>query len=70
MVHDAGRGCEDDVAELTRREQLHDPLLHVTQLDVEAWADDAGLVDAAAMSAGCAEVLLAATICLTYRPLS
>jgi hypothetical protein len=47
VVHDAGRGGEDDEAELTRRQQLDDPLLHVAELDVVAGRDDTGLVDAA-----------------------
>jgi hypothetical protein len=47
VVHDTGRGGEDDVAELTRGQQLDDPLLHVAELDVVAGGDDAGLVDAA-----------------------
>lgn len=47
VVHDTGRGGEDDVAELTRGEQLDDPLLEVTELDVVAGRDDTGLVDAA-----------------------
>lgn len=46
VIHDAGRSCEDEVSELTRRQELDDPLLEVLQLDVEAWADDAGLVEA------------------------
>ena len=44
VVHDAGRGGQDDVTELTRRQELDNPLLEVAQLDVVAWADDAGLV--------------------------
>lgn len=47
VVHDARRCGEDDVAELTRRQQLDDPLLHVAQLDVESRADDTAPVDAA-----------------------
>jgi len=35
------------VAELTRRQELRDPLLEVAELDVVAGADAAGLVDAA-----------------------
>jgi hypothetical protein len=45
VVHDSSRGGEDDVAELTRWEQLDDPLLEVTELDVVAGGDDTGLVD-------------------------
>ena len=47
VVHDAGGGGEDDAAELTRGEELDDPLLEVAELDVVAGADDAGLVEAA-----------------------
>ena len=46
VVHDAGRGGEHDVAELTGWQKLDDPLLHVDELDVVARADHAGLVDA------------------------
>ena len=46
VVHDAGGCGENDIAELTRWQELHDPLLHVNELDVVAGADDAGLVDA------------------------
>jgi hypothetical protein len=45
VVHDSSRGGEDDVAELTRWQQLDDPLLEVTELDVVAGRDDTGLVD-------------------------
>ena len=47
VVHDTSRGGENDVTELTRRQQLDDPLLHITKLDVVAGRDDASLVDAA-----------------------
>lgn len=47
VVHDTRRGGKDDVTELTRGQQLDDPLLHVAELDVVAGRDDAGLVDAA-----------------------
>jgi hypothetical protein len=47
VIHDAGRGGEDDVAELTGREQLDDPLLEVTESDVVAGRDDTGLVETA-----------------------
>jgi len=46
VVHDPGRRREDDVPELTRWEQLDDPLLEVTDADVEAWGDDTSLVQA------------------------
>lgn len=47
VVHNTGRGGQDDETELTRGEQLDDPLLHVAELDVVAGRDDTGLVDAA-----------------------
>jgi len=47
VVHDSSAGGEDDVAELTGREELDNPFLEVSELDVVTWADDAGLVDAA-----------------------
>jgi len=46
VVHDAGGGGEDDVAELTRWQKLDNPLLHVAELDVVARADDTSLVEA------------------------
>lgn len=47
VVHDTGRGSENDVAELTGGKQLDNPLLEVAELDVVAGRDNAGLVDAA-----------------------
>ena len=46
VVHDAGRGRQHDEAELTRGQKLDNPFLHVAELDVVAWGDDAGFVDA------------------------
>lgn len=46
VIHDTGRGGEDDEAELTRWKKPDDPLLHITELDVVAGVDDAGLVEA------------------------
>lgn len=46
VVHDTGGGGEDDVAELTRWQELDDPLLEVGELDVVAWGDDTSLVEA------------------------
>ena len=45
VVEDTGGGGQDDVAELTRWQELDDPLLEITELDVVTWADDTGLVD-------------------------
>lgn len=47
VVHDTGRGGQDDVAELTGREQLDNPLLELGEADVVAGGDDTGLVQAA-----------------------
>lgn len=46
VVHDAGRGGEHDEAELTRRQELDDPFLEVTDTHVVAGGDDAGFVNA------------------------
>ena len=45
VVHDTGGGGEDDVTELTRRQELDNPLLEIAELDVVAGGDDTGLVD-------------------------
>lgn len=47
VVHDTSRGGEDDVAELTGRQQLDNPLLEVAETDVVAGGDDTSLVEAA-----------------------
>lgn len=47
VVHDTSRGGEDDVAELTGRQQLDNPLLEVGETNVVAGGDDTGLVEAA-----------------------
>jgi len=47
VVHDAGAGGEDDFAELTGREQFHNPLLEVRELNVVAGRDDTALVETA-----------------------
>lgn len=47
VVHDAGRSGENDVAELTRGQQLDDPLLKITKTDVVAGRDDTSLVETA-----------------------
>ena len=46
VVHDTSGGGQDDVAELTGGQELDDPLLEVTELDVVAGGDDTGLVEA------------------------
>lgn len=47
VIHDTSTGGQDNVAELTRRQQLDNPLLKVAKLDVVAGRDDTGLVEAA-----------------------
>ena len=47
VVHDTSRGGEDDVAELTGREELDNPLLKLREADVVAGRDDTALVQAA-----------------------
>lgn len=46
VVHDTGGGSQDDETELTRGEQLDNPLLEVTELNVVTGVDDTGLVQA------------------------
>lgn len=45
MIHNTGRGGENDVSELTRWKELHDPLLHVGETDVVPGGNAASLVD-------------------------
>lgn len=45
MVHDTGRGGEDNVTELTRRQKLDNPLLEIGETDVVSWGDDTGLIE-------------------------
>lgn len=47
VVHDSGRGGQDDVTKLSRRQQVLDPLLHVVNLDVESGRNDTALVESA-----------------------
>lgn len=45
MIHDTSRGGEDDVTELTGRQETSDPLLNLVQFNVETRGDDTSLVD-------------------------
>jgi hypothetical protein len=45
VVEDTSGGGKDDVAELTGRKQLDNPLLEIAELDVVAGGDDTGLVE-------------------------
>jgi hypothetical protein len=47
VVHDTGRGGQDDVAELTSGKELDNPLLELGETDVVAGRDDTGLVETA-----------------------
>lgn len=47
VVHDAVGRREDDVAEGTSGQQVHDPLLNLIVAHIKAGADHAALVDAA-----------------------
>ena len=47
MVHNARAGGQNDVAKLTRRQQLDNPLLEVAESDVVAGRDDTSLVKTA-----------------------
>ena len=51
VVHDTGRGCEDDVSELTGWQKLDDPLLEICQTDVVPWGDHTSLVETIVKSA-------------------
>jgi hypothetical protein len=51
VVHDASRRGQDDIAELTGREQLDDPLLELGKADVVPGGDDTALVQAIPPSA-------------------
>ena len=45
MGHDAKSGGQNDVAELTGREKVDDPLLNFVLGDIESGTDDAALVE-------------------------
>jgi len=47
MVHNTCGGGKNDVAELTRGEELDDPFLEIAELDVVAWGDDTTFVQPA-----------------------
>lgn len=44
VVHNTSGSCEHDVSELTRWQELDDPLLEIAEADVVSWGDDTGLV--------------------------
>ena len=45
VVHNTSAGRKDNVAKLTRRQQLDNPLLEISKLNVVAGRDDTGLVE-------------------------
>jgi len=45
VIHDSSRGGQDNVSKLTRRQQLNNPFLEITHLDVVSWRDDTSLVE-------------------------
>jgi hypothetical protein len=47
VIHDASRGCEDDITELTGWQELDNPLLEIGETDVVSGGDDTSLVEAA-----------------------
>ena len=47
MIHDTRARRQNDVPKLTRRQQLHNPLLDIAELHVETRRDDASLVESA-----------------------
>lgn len=47
VVHDPSRCGENDIPELTRWQELDDPLLEICEDDVVSWGDDPGLIEAA-----------------------
>ena len=47
VVHDAVGGGEDEVTELTRGEDVRDPLVELGELDIEAGGHDTALVETA-----------------------
>merc|ERR1719266_133763 len=46
VVHDATRGCHDDITELTRGQKVVGPLFNVTDSNIESWRDDTDFVEA------------------------
>jgi hypothetical protein len=44
MVHNTSRSCEHDISKLTRRQELHNPLLEIGETDIVSRGDDTSLV--------------------------
>lgn len=47
VIHNPSTGGQDHVSELSTWQELDHPLFQISELDVVAWRDDAGLVEAA-----------------------
>jgi hypothetical protein len=47
LIHDTSRGGQDQMTELTSRQQVGSPLLKLRELDVEARRDNTTLVNTA-----------------------
>ena len=50
VIHDTSRSSKDDESELTRWQELDNPLLEIGEADVESRRDDTSLVEAIKMS--------------------
>ena len=73
VVHDTRRGRENDVAELTGRKQLDDPLLEIGDADIITGRNHAGLVDTMESRNSAAlqiSIHMWQTLRKTHRPLS
>ena len=46
MIHDPGRGRQNDISELPAGQKLDDPFLKIGDADIVTGGDDAGFVDA------------------------
>jgi hypothetical protein len=47
MIHNSSTGGEDNIANTSRRQKLVDPFLKIRQSNIEAWGDDAALIESA-----------------------
>ncbi len=45
MIHDSYTSSQDDVSELTRGQQVLDPLLHLRSLNIKPRADNSAFID-------------------------
>jgi hypothetical protein len=67
MVHDTGRGCEDNVSELTGWQELDNPLLEISETNVVSWGNDTSLVETIISNQ---QTLSMKTVSNSYRPFS